>query len=187
MIFETVPTTYAQALLDLTASDFEKVASEFEELVDVLSKESRLLDFFSSPLIKAENKVAALEKSMRGKVNNTLVNFLCVLAERDRLSQIAKVYEVYRYLVDRKLGMRSVSVTTAFELDASAKQSVESSLQAYFNSKLHLYFDVEPNVIGGVLVRSEGQEIDATILRKIENVRSIMKSKKFFGEKYYEN
>ncbi|EHQ06124.1 ATP synthase F1 subunit delta [Leptonema illini] len=187
MIFETLPGIYAQALLDLTEKDFEAVAAEFGELVTMMQAEGRLQSFFDSPLIKAENKVQVLEKSLRGKASTTLVNFLCVMAQRNRLAELNKVYEVYRYLVDNKLGKRSVTVVTAFALDDATRGIIEKSLEKYFASKLHVYYEVDASLIGGIVVRSEGREIDVSILKKIRSIRMQMTTKKIFGENYYEN
>jgi F-type H+-transporting ATPase subunit delta len=187
MIFETLPEIYAQSLFELTEKDFESVADEFGEIVALLQAEQKLQGFFNSPLIKAEHKVQVLEKSLRGKASNTLVNFLCVMARRNRLSELNKVYEVYRYLVDSKLGRRSVTVVTAFALDEATKGDIEKSLEKYFASKLHVYYEVDASLIGGIVVRSEGREMDMSILKKLRSIRMQMTAKKIFGEKYYEN
>lgn len=187
MIFETIPEIYAQALFDLTEKDFEAVAAEFSELVATMQAEERLQRFFDSPLIKAENKVQVLEKSLRGKVSTTLVNFLCVMAQRNRLAELSKVYEVYQYLVDKKLGKRSVTVITAFVLDDATKGMIEQTLEKYFASKLQVYYEVDASLIGGIVVRSEGREMDVSILKKIRSIRTQMTTKKIFGENYYEN
>ncbi len=187
MIFETLPEIYAQTLLDLTEKDFETVADEFGEIVKMMQSDERLNRFFASPLIKSDQKMQVLEKSLRGKASTTLVNFLCTMARRNRLSELDGVYNVYRYLVDKKLGHRSVTVTTAFELDESTRQDVEKSLGQYFGSKLHVYYEVDASLIGGIVIRSEGKEIDASILNKLARIRMQMATKQIFGEKYYEN
>jgi F-type H+-transporting ATPase subunit delta len=187
MIFETVPSIYAQALLDLSEKDFEAIAGEFAEVVGLMQTDERLQAFFASPLIKAENKVQVLEKSLRGKASTTLVNFLCVMAQRNRLSEMSRVYEVYRYYVDRKMGKRSVTVITALAADDADRSQIEKSLEKYFQSKLHIYYEVDASLIGGIVIRSEGREVDASILKKIRSIRAQMTTKKIFGEKYYEN
>lgn len=187
MIFETVPSVYAQSLFDLTSANYENVADELESLSGMIEKDPLLDKFFSSPLIKPESKVKILEKSLRGKAANELVNLLCVMAQRNRLGELSNTYSVYRYLVDQKLGLRSVHITTAIELDKSIQSLVEKTLENYYKSKLKIYYKVDSTIIGGILIKSEGKEIDTTLIKTLSRIRLQMLKKKIFGEKYYEN
>ncbi|MBW7859146.1 MAG: ATP synthase F1 subunit delta, partial [Leptonema sp. (in: Bacteria)] len=131
--------------------------------------------------------VQIIEKSLRGKVTNQLVNFLCVIAQRNRLNELANIYEVYRYLVDQKSGLRSVHISTAVELDDSTRSTIHKTLENYYKSKLKIYYKVDSALIGGILIKSEGREIDTTLIKKLRRIRLQMLKKKIFGEKYYEN
>lgn len=187
MIFETLPSIYARALLDLTEKDSESVLLELGEIVRLFGADEKVGAFFSSPLIRPESKVQTIEKSLRGKASSTLVNFLCVMASRSRLDEVGRVYEVYRYFVNEKLGRKSITVVTAVPVDASVRGMIEKALEAHFKSKLSVTYEADSSLIGGIVVKSEGSEIDVSILKQLRSIKAHMGARKIFGEKFYEN
>lgn len=187
MIFDTLPGIYAKALLDLTEKDYEAAEQEFSDVVRVFLADEKTELFFRSPVISPQIKVNVIEKSFRGKASPVIVNFLSVMARRNRLSEIQKVYEVYRYYVSEKLGRKTVSVVTAISADSAMKAGIEKSLQAHFQSRLDIRYEVRPELLGGIVIRYEGREIDVSVLRSIRRIRQQMLASKFSGEKLYEN
>lgn len=187
MIFETLPSIYAHALLDLTEKDSESVLLELGEVVRLLRADEKVGSFFASPLIRPESKVQAIEKSLRGKASPTLVNFLCVMASRGRLGEVERVHDVYRHYVNERLGRKSITVVTAVDADAASRSMIEKALEAHFKSKLSLTYEVDGSLIGGIVVKSEGREMDASILKHLRSIKAHMSARKIFGEKFYEN
>jgi F0F1-type ATP synthase delta subunit len=77
-----------------------------------------------------------------------------------------------------------VKVITAIELDEETKKTIENVLSKYFNKKVDLEFYVKPQIIGGIVIQSQGYEIDDSIQTKLRFIYKNLKNTKLTGVVY---
>ena len=169
---------YALALFGL-ASDENKVdtvGKDLESLVAGMGESADLAALVESPLVtrkEAAKAVAALSKAM--KLDKTSGNFLGVMAENGRLGELAAVARLYKRLAADARGEVSAQIVSARPLDASQLTALKSKLKAREGRDVTLETSVDPDLLGGLVIRLGSQMIDASIKTKLNNLASAMK------------
>lgn len=128
---------------------------------------TQLADF----LISCLHKIAG-----NGSENGFLSidNFIRLLSEKKRLSLVPAIAILFEQDNASKLGYLFLDVTSAFEMNADQKENTKEKLQKQFNSKCEIEYQVDPSVIGGLLIRSKDWVLDSTIKGSLEKLKNIL-------------
>lgn len=165
---------YAKALLGVTeaAKNTEAVLDEFDSLVqDVLD---RLPDFdglLCSPRVSHAEKEALLDRAFGGRMSGPLLNFLKVVSRHGRLDCLRAMRRSFKRLIDELRGRVAVRVTTAHPLTAEEIALVGERLQARVGREVVLNSEVDPDVLGGIVVRIGDTVYDGSVRNQLERMR----------------
>lgn len=164
---------YAQALLDSAekAGCRAEVLGELGSLAsDVLPKVPSATALLGSPRVPVEEKEALIEKICAGRVHPTTLHTLHVLARHDRLGILADIVAAASRMADERDGLRRAEFITAVPVDPSERERIVAEVAAALGSRLAPTFTVDPDVLGGLVVRVEDTVYDhsvATSLRRL--------------------
>lgn len=169
---------YAKALFEDAVEDkvLETVASEiisFKQLVSEVPELSRLMN---DDLICQKDKLGAiLAVADKIGVSRLTRSFLGVLAENCRLDVFSEIVCLFQHLYEDHMGILSVAVDTAQELDDKTARHLTDTLAKIFEKQIHLNVSVKPDLIGGLTVRVGCHMIDASIKSKLQKLNLVMK------------
>lgn len=170
-----VARSYADTLLALAQRQGGNAVEEFghamDEVAELLRQEPRVRAFLESPITDREKKKAALRASFRGRVPEMFLRFLLVVTDKGRERLFAEIALAYRDRVDEMLGRVRADVATAQTADESLRAEIRRSLEARLGRTVVPTFRVDPELIGGVVVRVEDQIIDASLRRRFTDLR----------------
>ncbi len=167
---------YAKALLGAAdkAGNTEAVLDEFDSLVgDVLDSLPKLDAVLSSPRVPLPSQIEILDKAFGGKMAKELLNFLKVVAEHGRFECIRAMNRTARRLYNEGRGRVSVEVRTAEALDASTLESIGSKLAERLGREVEVTAVVNPDLIGGMVVRVGDTVFDASLLNQLDRLRQV--------------
>jgi F-type H+-transporting ATPase subunit delta len=169
----TVAERYAQAFFNVARRQGvqQQVLPDAEELLKLFERGSGLRGFLEGPQIPTENKVALLEKVLKGKIHDLAYQMVTMLLQKGRVEYVEAILERFRILVERDQGIYEARVASALELDDAEKKQLQTALEAYTRHKLKLAFAVEPALIGGVRVTYGDTLIDDSIKGKLTKLR----------------
>lgn len=163
---------YAEALINAAEGDADAALDELDELVDDLfvgrPEFARLM---GSPVRSAADKDAVLVRSLEGRALTLLVRFLRVLNRHGRLALVGPVSREARRIWDRRQGRVPVAVLSATELDESQLAAVRDKLAAITGGTPVLSVRVDPSLIGGLVVQVGDIVYDASVRRRLEQLR----------------
>jgi F-type H+-transporting ATPase subunit delta len=142
-----------------------------DEVAELLRQEQRVRAFLESPVIDREKKKAALRASFRGRVPEMFLRFLLVVTDKGRERLFAEIALAYQDRVDVLLGRVRADVVTAQPADEAIRADIRRSLEAKLGRTVVPIFRVDPDLIGGVVVRVEDQIIDASLRRRFTDLR----------------
>ena len=165
---------YASALLAAAeqANSTDLVLEEFGGFVqDVVNAQPKFRALLESPRIKAEEKVQLLHKSLNGHVSSATLKFLKVVAEHDRLDCLDEIFDETRRLYNESKGVVQVVITTAEPVESNEVAVIRDALGQKFNAPLDLDFQVDPKMIGGVVVRIGDKLFDGSVAQKLKSLR----------------
>ena len=165
--------SYAHALLDLANDEkrADRVGKGMSAIHEILEQNPTFAAFLADPGIGASERTAVLEKIFRGRASPLLMNFLGVLNDKGRLRLLKQIAEAYAALLDEQTGKVEVDVTVARKLGreqlAEVKEKVSQALGK--DAVVHQY--VDPEIIGGLVLRVEDRLIDASVRYQLQAMR----------------
>jgi F-type H+-transporting ATPase subunit delta len=171
---------YAQAIVDAadTAGCRSEVLAELGSMVrDVLAKVPTAAAVFASPRITAEEKSAMIDKICAGKVLPTTLHSLHILARHGRLGLLREVVEAAAALSDERDGLQRATFTTAVPLDRPGQESLTAEVGSLIGLRLAPTFIVNPDIIGGLVVRIEDTVYDHSVATSLERLGDRLKQR----------
>jgi len=172
---DPVARVYAQALLDLARDRgrLDAVGADLAQVVNGIDAAPELLAFIATPVLDAAAKKRVIE-SLRGKVDDILVDFLCVLVDKDRIEALTDIAGAYRDLADVAAGRKRVHATTAVPLGDDLRGRLEETLRATLNTECIVEATVDPELLGGLVLQVGDKMYDGSVRSQLRRVRSAM-------------
>jgi F-type H+-transporting ATPase subunit delta len=168
----SVATTYAEALYEaaVDAGAVPQVAADVEAFADAVQESDDLRLALENPEIDARAKASVL-KAVDADANPLVQNFLQVLVERGRIAEFLEIAEAFRERVARAEARLDVEAVTAIPLPDDLRERIVERLQAKTNATIELTESVDPDVVGGLVLRVGEVVVDGSVRNRIEELR----------------
>jgi len=172
----TIARNYAEALLELAqrAGDLRGWGEMIDNVSNAVETDRRLRVFLESPRVSGQQKNDIIQKAYGGALPRTFVRFLQALVDHRRQMLIPAIAHQYHDLVDQVEGRVHASVTLAREPDERDQQLVTSQLSRALGKTVVPHFHVNPDVLGGVVVRVGDTVLDGSVRRRLAILRGRM-------------
>lgn len=169
---EEIGKIYARSLFEVAeeADKLDVVREQLGEFADAVAESHDLSVFLFSPYFSTEEKKEGLRKVM-DDVDETFENFLELLLEQHRMPAIHRIRREYETLWDRQNDVLPVEVTSAVELDEETVKSVGDRIGEQTGRKVELTSRVEPDILGGLVLRVGNSILDASIRNRLDQLR----------------
>jgi F-type H+-transporting ATPase subunit delta len=163
---------YARALFEvaLEQGKLDVLREQLAQFADALSEHHELAVFFFSPYFSTQEKQDALARVLDG-ADEALLNFLTLLIENHRMPVIFRIREQYERLWEEENRMLPVEITSAIELDQETTESLGRTIGERAGRKVTLATHVDPDILGGIIVRVGNSILDASIRNRLEQLR----------------
>lgn len=160
---------YARSLLALAeeGKSTEEVLEELGDLATLAKESPAFTRLISDPLLGSEELRGTLEKLFRGKITDLVVDTLQVMRRKGRLALLPALAESYRREHQAKKGILDVSVVSAVPLSADLRQRLIQAIDRHTARKSHLIETVDPEILGGLVVKVGDEKIDASVAREL--------------------
>jgi F-type H+-transporting ATPase subunit delta len=136
----------------------------------VLSDNRELQLFLFSPYFSSDEKRDGVAKVIEGG-NEYFVRFLQLLAEKHRLPVLFRIRREFDALWAKEQRLLEVSVTSAVELDEETVKGIGKKIEEQTGHRVDLAADVDPDVIGGLVIRVGNMVLDASVRNRLERLR----------------
>ena len=169
---------YALALFELARDEkkLEAVGASLAGVRQALAESEDFRTLTTSPLIsrsEAGRAVAAAAQAM--KLDPLSANFLGVLAKNGRLGQLGAVIRAFDMLAARHRGEIKAEVTSAHPLDDDQVAALRANLKSRMGRDIAVDMNVDPAILGGLVVQIGSQMIDGSIRTKLNTLATAMK------------
>jgi F-type H+-transporting ATPase subunit delta len=169
---EELARVYARSLFEIAREHglLEELREQLGQFVDALAEHRELQIFFFSPYFSSKEKQDALARLLSG-ADERFMNFLKLLIENHRMPVIFRVGREYERLWEQENRVLPVEITSAIELDKATAASVGERIGANTGRKVTLSTRVDPDILGGIVVRVGNSILDASIRNRLERLR----------------
>jgi F-type H+-transporting ATPase subunit delta len=161
---------YAEALLALAPD--ERTVAELRLSLDKLAPvfDRVTVAGLRDPSVPTNQRAEALRSALQGEPD-TVRSLLVLLLESDRIALVPQIAMAFGDLVDRREGVAKARITTAVELQETARNELLRRLEKTSGTKLRATFAVDPTLIGGAKVQIGDHLIDASVHAKLTALR----------------
>jgi F-type H+-transporting ATPase subunit delta len=163
---------YAEALLNASGDQVNAVVEDLEAIeTDVLRAQPRFALILMSPSVSIPEKDRILVDTFEGKALPTVVQFLRVLNRHGRLGMLTSVIRQARATIDHRQNRKPVTVRSAVPLDEGQKADIEARLASMVNATPVITLEVDPSLIGGLVIQVGDDVYDASVRTRLERLR----------------
>ena len=164
---------YAEALMSLAQSQnlVEQFGDNVAALLSLLEGSEELQQFLGNPIFDAEKKKAVLRQLVGDQVHPYMMNFLLILVDRRRILFLEGICKKFQDLL-RKLNQTVLAeVTSAVALSESQQQTIREKVLAMTSAReVELDNKLDPDLIGGVIIKVGSQVIDASLRGQLRRI-----------------
>lgn len=175
MSVQTVARRYAAALADVVVARGEarEVQEELGAWEQMMLSNQQLLEVFRNPTVPYEQKRKVLNALIaRTKVRPTTANFLQVLLQNQRLSELSEVNKRFAQVLDERSGVVSADVTTARPVPDAAQEALRAKLTTMTGKNVRLSFKTDGELIGGLVTRIGSTVYDGSVRNHLEQAKA---------------
>ncbi len=169
----SVDLTYGKALFE-AAEDLKKtgdISVDARDLTQIIKDNPVFFDMLKSPAISNDEKKDVVDKVFKGKMDETLLNFIYVLIDKRRIGQLLSIARAYEKCVDEKKGITTGTLFSAVEVPEAKLKKFEKETGALLKKNVELKNEVDPSLIGGVKIYVDGKLIDASLRRRLDDLK----------------
>jgi F-type H+-transporting ATPase subunit delta len=169
---EEIAQVYARSLFEVAKEhdELDEVHEQLGEFADALDTNRELQVFFFSPYFSSEEKKDGVEKVIDGG-NERFVNFLELVAERHRMPAVFRIRREFDDLWREENKLLEVRITSAIELDDDLVKNIGERIEQQTGRRVDLDANVDPDVIGGLVLRVGNIMLDSSVRGRLERLR----------------
>lgn len=171
---ESLKNVYAEAVFELCEEQgiTAQAAEELEGVGEVFAQNEDLVKVLKSPLVSDNEKKDLLNKAFGGKVCDTVFDFMCLAVDKNRAGYIARICEEFKKLYYKQQGILEVSVITAMPISDELQEKLKAKLEQMLEKKVIMKLSTDKSLIGGIIVRYEGAELESSVKGRLDRLRS---------------
>ena len=177
MSVQTVARRYASALADvvLERGEAHEVQEELRGWEQMIQSSPNLQEVLRNPTIALDQKRAVLNKLIAlTKPRPTTTNFLKVLLQNQRLTELGEINRKFAEIVDERAGVVAATVTTARNVPENAQQQLHTKLLSLTGKKVRINFATDPELIGGLVTRIGSTVYDGSVRNHLQLIKEKM-------------
>lgn len=170
---ELVAKTYAEALFEVAVEiqQLDQFGEQLRFVSDTFQQYPEFYELYKTPQISNEEKKSIIANVFQKGVQVELLNFLKILIDKRRTGKFEDIAKEYQRLVnDYHNIVEAVAITTKPLGDAD-RLNLESKLAAMTGKKIKLKNEIDPTIIGGMLVRMGDKVIDGTVQSRLGKLK----------------
>ena len=169
---EEIAEVYARSLFEVAKEHdvLDRVHDELGQFAEALSDDRTLQVFLFSPYFSSEEKRQGVRKIV-SDADERFENFLELLAERHRMPVLFRIKREFDALWADEHKLLPVTVTSAVELDEGLAEEIARRIHEQTGRTVELSSNVDPDVLGGLMVQVGNMVLDDTVRNKLERLR----------------
>ena len=169
---EEIAQVYSRSLFEVAKEQgrLDEIREELGQFADALSEDRNLQVFFFSPYFSTDEKKQGLRRTVQD-ADETLVNFLELLLEKHRMPALFRIRRQFDERWEEENRLLPVQVTSAIELDEATVCQIGDTIGEQTGQRIDLTSEVDPDILGGIVLRVGNSILDASIRNRLEQLR----------------
>lgn len=173
MLKESIARRYSAALyaLAVESDTVRQVSSDLDAVVVALHSDAELADFFASPVVERETKIAILKRTIDGRVSELSMQFIILLVRKRRETLLGTIARQLHERMDDAAGREVAEIVTPSAMSSQQLADLARRLSHVYGRDIVPNAKVEPDLLGGLVVQVGDRYVDASTAGKLEELR----------------
>ncbi len=169
---EEIAEVYGRSLFAVAQEHgkLDEIREQLGQFADALQDNRDLAVFFFSPYFSTLEKKDGLKKTVEG-ADPTLINFLELLIDKHRTPAVFRIRRYYDGLWEQENKVLPVQISTATTLDDAVVKQIGDRISKDTGQRIELTAEVDPDILGGIVLRVGNSILDASIRNRLDNLR----------------
>lgn len=169
--------TYALSLFSLAEEEniTEQVFEELNDICAIFKENPDYTALLDSPTVNVEVRVGLIDEAFKG-LTEYVINFLKILCEKKYIHLFPDCVKEYEKQYNQKLGIEKVTAITALPLSDDLTEKLIKKLEKETGKKIKLEKKVDASILGGIILRSENSQTDASVRARLDGIRTALSS-----------
>ena len=171
-----ISTRYARALM-MTGKDhkcLDVLKADMELIHNTISENPLFRSILDNPVIKPQQKRQVMTELLEKRVHPLTLSLIHLIIRNRRELLLADVVRNFIDLYEKSKGIKRAHVVSATGMDDLSKKQLQQQLNALFKSTVQISADVNPDLIGGFILRVDDQQYDASLLSAMQRMRKTL-------------
>jgi F-type H+-transporting ATPase subunit delta len=176
-----VASRYAKSLLELAQEKniLEDVYQDMELFSKTVNDNRELLLVLKNPIIHADKKLAILTALFQKRVSNITMIFFELVIKKNRERYLTEVADQFVAQYNDIKGNIPATVTTTFPLNDGLRTQFRTLIKEATGKDAHLKEEINPDIIGGFVLKMGDKQVDESIRAKIEELKANLIDKSY--------
>jgi F-type H+-transporting ATPase subunit delta len=157
--------------------DRSRTADELSVFAGLLGRSRELRAIWQNPSVEGIQKREVLDWIAAKAGSSRMVrNFIAVLIDRHRISQLPEVIHQLELELNRRMGLTEAEVTTARTLGDVEKRALEARMEGLTGKRVLARYATDASLLGGVMVKFGSTVYDGSLRRQLEKLKEQLMS-----------
>ncbi|WP_297089167.1 ATP synthase F1 subunit delta [uncultured Draconibacterium sp.] len=167
---------YAKAFFSLAKEkkQLDQLKADIQLVYQICKNNDDLILLLESPIIKSSKKAALLKQIFENTIETVSLNFLLLIVKNKREVNIPGICRNFLELTRKDLNIKSAVLTTATEVSSGILKKVEKLLGEELKATVELSAQVNPDILGGLVLRLDDKQYDASVATQLRKVKQTL-------------
>lgn len=172
---------YSDVMFELAEDSgmLDQVMADLGAVAQILQDEPDFLSLLTLGHIKDDERAAMIRRVFGGRISGLTLDFLCVLARRNRMNFLNGIGKRYELLLDQHKNLHRIEITLAKQPTDAQLKSIEQDISGAIGARVKLTVNLEPEILGGIIIRKGDLVIDNSVKTILDRmVKAVMAASK---------
>ncbi len=166
---------YSTALFALAAEAdvLSEVSESANTILRLISEYPEYIELLAAPSIPLSERSTIIDNAL-GSLHEYAVSFVKLMCERGHIRDLSECLEEFQKLYEYRCGVVTAEIISAVPLTEAESASIKSKLEAKLSRRVDATFSVDESLLGGMVIRVDGNVIDGSLRRKLAEVKDVI-------------
>ncbi len=174
---KSLAVTYSHSLFSLAEEESieKEIFGELTEIAEIFKENPDYTVLLDSPTINTSERCLLVDNAF-GECSEYVKNFLKILCEKKYIHIFSDCVKEYEKQYNKKLGIEKITAITAVPLSDELTEKLIKKLEKDTGKEISLELKVDSSILGGIILRTENSQTDASVRARLEGIRAELSS-----------
>jgi F-type H+-transporting ATPase subunit delta len=173
MNISTIRVRYAKAFFSVAKEKkmIETLKADAQMVLDLCKQSNELVLLFESPVVSTSKKIELIIRIFKQEINTITLDFLLLIAKNKREAYIPGICINFLDLIKKDQNIKTAVLTTATKVVDKTLGKIKAVMEKELNSKVEITGKVDPEIIGGLILRVEDKQFDSSVTTQLKKIK----------------